>query len=264
MARRCSYLPLLLPQIRRHFSRWIGRTGVDERQLDLSMPWFSFADTALDWHYPVGLLYDLCGARERSPGDLRPWPLTVHFTAPPDYPPSILPFADPDVGMTASMYADGDAKKPASSMTLQSSFYASLKQADCLRFGTAKRMMNLTKAAQVQLWDALWTHNYARFWQVNEGLVTAEADGNFAEQRGNMVQRAPVRCYLVEPAGMRVVQWPIPIAGTTIGSVLELVEAPAQSLVMLHGAALSHETPLQWLAMNSAYADNFLHLVIVQ
>lgn len=161
MASRCGYLPLLLPQIRRHFSRWIGKSSAGGK-LDLSTPWFSHGVDPLNWHYPVGLLHDLALAKgnESSNGtSLRPWTLTIHFNV-EAYPTAILPFTDPDLSMTRSMLVEGvdcTGAQMASSMTLQNAFYSSLKQADCLRFGSCKRMMNLSKTAQIQLWDSLWT-----------------------------------------------------------------------------------------------------------
>jgi len=172
MAHRCSYLALLLPQIRRHFSRWIGRSSLaGEKQLDMSTPWFSFLDEPLNWHHPLGLLYDVQTARHGDVAELRPWTLVLHFSSLSVYPETILPFVDPDLAMTQSMYGTADAQDGSylsSTMTLQSAYYSSLKQADCLRFGTCKRMVNLSKAAQVQLWDALWTR-----------IILSRRDGSF-------------------------------------------------------------------------------------
>lgn len=294
MARRCSYLPLLLPQIRRHFSRWIGRSSLGK--LDLSTPWFTFMDRPLNWyelsslfdleliscrHYPIGLLHDIMVAENSSGSDgaplLRPWTIQIHFQA-SSYPyDSILPFVDPDLSMTRSMYQEAAVSNPSSfsgdctdaqfgggTMSLQSYFYSSLKQAEYLRFGTCKRMMNLTKASQIQLWDALWTHNFERYWKVNEGLVKTPESSDLS--KSNFVHRAPIRCYLIgDGTPVRIFQWPLRLEDATIETLsnqLRLGEAEQVHRVFLHGLELDPSTPLLWLTTNAAYADNFLHLVV--
>lgn len=211
-------------------------------------------------------------------GTLRPWSIKIHFEA-SSYPyDSILPFVDPDLSMTRSMYQEATRiSNPSSSsydcteaqigggtMSLQSYYYSALKQAECLRFGSCKRMMNLTKAAQIQLWDALWTHNFDRFWKVNDGLVKLSDSSD--STKGNLLHRAPIRCYLVSDAApVRIVQWPVKMEEATIQTLLDqlrLIEGERCSRVVLHGLELDPSTPLLWLSINAAYADNFLHLVV--
>lgn len=130
----------------------------------MSRPWFTFNGHPLNWHYPIGLIHDLLLASHGPSSELIPLALTVHFNS-AEYPNSILPFVDSDLAMTRSMYDPKDCTESQSmpqTMSLRSHYYAALKQADCLRFGTCKRMMNLAKSAQVQLWDALWTRTRYR------------------------------------------------------------------------------------------------------
>jgi autophagy-related protein 5 len=125
-------------------------------------------------------------------------------------------------------------------------------------------MMNLTKAAQIQLWDALWTHNFERYWKVNDGLVKTPDSSDFS--KSNFSHRAPVRCYLVgNGTPLRIVQWPLRLDDATIETLcnqLRLGQAEQLIRVLLHGLELDPSTPLLWLATNAAYADNFLHLVV--
>ncbi len=264
-APRCGYLPFVLPQIRRHFSRWISK--LNNPNNDLSHPWFSANDEPLNWHYPTGLLHDLMVARC---GHVAPFKLTIHFSGP--YPSLILPFTDPDVGLTQSMYQSLDCtsaqiSSDPSGMSLQSYFYSMLKQADCLRFGTCKRMMNLAKSAQCQLWDALWTHNYGKYWAVNEQLV--KSDGGEDGGKTNFVQRVPLRCYVVDrnkPGNderLKVLQWPVRLDESTIDSVVADLKLNRDISIFLHGINILPETPMKWLVTNLPYPDNFLHLVII-
>lgn len=248
MVHRCSYLPLLLPQIRRHFSRWIGRLG---SCLDQSQPWFSHeedGDVPLKWHYPVGLLYDL--ARARGSAANLPWSLTLHFSPHPS-PSPILPFTDPDL---TDHPADCTAAQQQSS--LPAHFYSSLKQADFLRFGSCRRMMGLARGAQMQLWDALWTHNYDRFWAVNGSLVE---DGDSVVG----VERAPLRLYLVRSdAPIRILQRPIQMDATLLSGLSPILPTAVKE-ARIHGLQIPLETPLRWLALNAAYPDNFIHLILI-
>lgn len=232
-------------------------------------------------HYPIGLLHDLMAAKYANDPDttscMRPWSIKIHFEA-SSYPyNAILPFVDPDLSMTRSMYQEASSANPSSSsydctdaqlcggtMSLQSYFYSSLKQSECLRFGTCKRMMNLTKASQIQLWDALWTHNFERYWKVNEGVVKMPDASDL--DKPNSLHRAPIRCYVVGGASpLRILQWPLRMEDATVQTVvdhLRLSSSERCSSVVLHGLELDPSTPLMWLTTNAAYADNFLHLVI--
>lgn len=100
-----------------------------------------------------------------------------------------------------------------------------------------------------------------RYWKINEGLVYS-ADGS--EATSKVKERAPIRCHLIkghEPC--RVLQWPISLEGCTVATVADqLSRFGAIKRVLLHGLELDPETPILWLALNMAYADNFVHLVI--
>lgn len=267
---RGSYLPLLLPQIKVHFSRWLGRLsrpteGDGEQQLDLSMPWFSWEGQPLHWHHPIGISFDICEQKSRkmAAGDsaavVLPWRLQVNFHKPYPAFPSLIPFTDPDAAEPTSVTS---AAAPA--LTIQQMFYSSWKQADCLRWGTVRRTANLSKAAQCQVWDGLWTRNHDRFWEVNTALVQEElAQANGGKQAAPMAQRVPVRAYILGADGsVNVKQWPIEMASShTVQSILTQLHLP-QAKAILHGLELHPETPLPWLALNCAYPDNFIHLLI--
>ena len=109
----------------------------------------------LKWHLPIGLLYDLyAGADPASKGDRDayasedatesptndsaggslPWRLTVHFS---DWPNEELVRLD------------------ANGMVMNDAFINSVKEADFLRNGTAKKIMSLSKEDSSGLWKAV-------------------------------------------------------------------------------------------------------------
>ena len=109
--------------------------------------WFSFEGVPLKWHYPIGLLYDLYA--EADPASSKggkpdetdentsiplPWRLTVHFN---DWPHEELVRLD----------AEG--------VVMNDAFINSVKEADFLRNGTAKKIMTLSKEDSSGLWEAV-------------------------------------------------------------------------------------------------------------
>nr|XP_023915575.1 autophagy protein 5-like [Quercus suber]POF25656.1 autophagy protein 5 [Quercus suber] len=75
LAPRIGYLPLLVPQIKPHFSNALPPGSPDT-------VWFDYNGLPLKWYIPTGVLFDLLCAEPE-----RPWNLTVHFRG---YPSNIL------------------------------------------------------------------------------------------------------------------------------------------------------------------------------
>lgn len=74
LVHRMSYFPLVLDRVQRYFNRFLNQhagNGPGEMWLEdeTGMP--------VQWHYPVGVLYDLAMSPTSVSGG--PWPLTVHF-----------------------------------------------------------------------------------------------------------------------------------------------------------------------------------------
>ncbi|KAF9908085.1 autophagy protein 5 [Linnemannia zychae] len=144
-----------------------------------------------------------------------------------------------------------------------------IKEADYIRNGSTKKVMNMSKSDQTQLWEGLWSKSYDQFWGMNQRLVSND---------GAMARNLPVRIYL--PENCPVIQdliSPIDEQGhpRTLRQVLhaavpdlfplehnELNSAPVAS-VLIHGVSPSLETDASWAAQTMAYPDNFLHLVVV-
>ncbi|KAJ3077688.1 autophagy protein 5 [Quaeritorhiza haematococci] len=200
LAPRITYLPLLTPLVRKHFveSCGVGYIGDDK---DI---WYSFEGTALKWHYPLGLLYDLhtISTRSRSRTDASPpptpWKITVHFR---EFPTDKLIRTHPSVSMDAP----------------HDFFMAMIKEvslgvkvlADFLRNGNVKKVMSLSKQDQTSLWEGLWEDNFEKFWAVNEKLITNE---------GSLPKNVPVRVFV---PGRPVIQEPIPPTTSTSGILEE-------------------------------------------
>ncbi|KAG0285041.1 autophagy protein 5, partial [Dissophora globulifera] len=199
-------------------------------------------------HYPIGLLYDIHGLQASAGrgmnGSLLPWKITVHFQ---NFP------------------ADKLIKSQAID-SCQDYFMSMIKEADYLRNGSTKKVMNLSKSDQTQLWDGLWSNNYDKFWGINHKLTTND----------NVVARhLPVRIYM--PENCPVIQDLVPsvdennqhrtlrqVLNQSLPDIFPLVETGAPvATAMIHGIIPSLDTSVIWASQNMSYPDNFLHLVVI-
>ncbi|KAG0053037.1 autophagy protein 5 [Gryganskiella cystojenkinii] len=229
-APRCSYLSVFANTVRNHFVRTRQTAGSGEI-------WFDYKGTPLKWWASNGVAIE----------GLLPWKVTVHFQ---NYPGDKLLSA-----------AQGEGCKDA--------FMSMIKEADYLRNGTTKKVMNLSKADQTQLWDGILKNDYNQFWDVNHRLVLND---------GAAPRHLPVRIYL--PGNCPVIQEPvIPLdeqdTPRTLGQILNDAlpalfplncdnATPRPSAgALIHGIRPSLDTSILWASQNLAYADNFLHLVII-
>nr|CAG8630470.1 8477_t:CDS:2 [Entrophospora candida]CAG8637908.1 9165_t:CDS:2 [Entrophospora candida] len=235
-APRCSYFPLLTSAIRKYFRDMAMNFIVDDAEI---------------WHYPIGLLFDLhTGYRpdSNSPPPL-PWSLTVHFK---DFP---------DDKLIRAQAIDAT----------QDFFMSMIKEADFLRNGTTKKVMNLSKNDQTQLWDGLWSKDYDKFWSMNYRLVIND---------GQVPRHIPLRIYL--PGDYPVIQESIsPLSENgnqlTLGNVLHQILPdffPSSSppplsnensfaAPIIHGIIPQLDIPIVWASQNLCYPDNFLHIVVL-
>ncbi|GAA5993516.1 hypothetical protein JCM10908_000627 [Rhodotorula pacifica] len=58
---------------------------------------------------------------------------------------------------------------------VRTGFMALIKEADYVRWGSTKRVMNLRKEQQDNLWDAVVQHDFEKYWQVASKLVPLPA-----------------------------------------------------------------------------------------
>ncbi|KAI9205737.1 autophagy protein Apg5-domain-containing protein [Polychytrium aggregatum] len=237
---RHSYLPLVAANAKAFFMD-LFELSSDPNDSEI---WFSYQNEPLKWHFPIGLLFDMFQAATPSTVPPTPWKIHIHFGGFP---------------------ADKLIKFP-SSGTLFDFFMSSIKEADHLRNGSTKKVMALSKADQLSLWDGLCQNDSQKFWAVNLKLVVIED--------GSTPPRAiPMRIYSESKA---VLQEPVPCvnretgADLTLGDVLNLAsietfpdpQAYQTHVPLVHGTIPKAETPILWLSQNMSFPDGFLHVVI--
>jgi hypothetical protein len=317
MTSRLTYLPLLLPQIRRHFNGLARSLDAgstlqtnDRLSLDTSEPNpaqkpasgsnsgrssptllaqsvakshssspvagsssainlpFNFyftcslndAKVFLPWNLPVGLLFDLFRlASAAADHCCIPWRLALLCLSSSSSSPLSL-----DTETVLASCIPTAPVLPLSEDALVSFYFASLKEADYTRCGgSARNVMNLSRAEQVQLFEAVRADQFDRFWKINSKLVGGHMSSG--------IKSIPVKCFIIHEqkrALIKRVQVPISPEdqGQTLGCWLS-AEFPSLSSnpfqCILHGAEVPPEIKLIDLAMNCAFADNFLYLIII-
>ncbi|EDN11431.1 autophagy protein 5 [Histoplasma capsulatum] len=284
---RVSYLPFLLPRLRAFFA-----TSLIDIEAQDYQGWFSFEGVPLKWHYPLGLLYDLYSGADpvtskstvgehlshttsprqpndpephnvHEPGDPIPWQLQVHFS---DWPDQELVRLD----------ADG--------RVIHDAFINSVKEADFVRNGTAKRIMTLSKEDSSGLWQAVQEHDFTNFQRISNILIPGGP---------NHFRNIPLRIFLPSPPNsatpsLKVIQslFPptIPPAANqtgapgrqtqpqpqTIGSSLNSLlpslfpskRIPVLAKPVLQGAVVPMTAPLEEVVRVAGYADGWLAIVV--
>ncbi|KAG6813647.1 hypothetical protein H0H92_008884 [Tricholoma furcatifolium] len=146
-APRVSYLPLLMPEIRR-FLMDVVFDDAAAKVLKEEDWWFESAEgILLKWHWPVGLIYDnhsiSMSVRPSNP-QFTPMRLVLHLASPPTEKLLASPSAD----------------------ACKLAFMGQLKEADFIRWGNTKRMTGLRKADQDGLWEGIRDHNFDNYWRV--------------------------------------------------------------------------------------------------
>ncbi|KAI8582292.1 hypothetical protein K450DRAFT_228269 [Umbelopsis ramanniana AG] len=234
---RTSYLILLTEEIRDLY-RATGLTLPDST----AEIWFEYQGKPLKWHYPLGLLYDILCISEPSYLQMEdtksiPWNIKVHFR---NYP-------------AAHLFRDQSAA------TAQDFFMSMIKEADFLRYGSTKRVMNLSKSDQTQLWESLCSNDFDSFWKVNQRLIPVD---------DQVVRHIPLRLYL--PDDCPVIQDRVS-PRTEDGEELTMEQIirellptldTSKSKAVCHGVIVPFDTPIIWASRNLAYPDNFLHIAL--
>ncbi|KAM5533044.1 hypothetical protein V8D89_013312 [Ganoderma adspersum] len=148
-APRVSYLPLLVPEIKR-FLMDVVFDEAAARVIKEEDWWFESEEgSLLKWHWPIGLIYDnhtitLSARPNTPPSFFMPLRLTLHLASPPTEKLLLAP--------------NPEACKQA--------FMGQLKEADFIRWGSTKRMTGLRKAEQDGLWEGIKEHNFDEYWRV--------------------------------------------------------------------------------------------------
>jgi autophagy-related protein 5 len=171
MVPRQSYLSALVPALMAHFKSCVRDDAADTDLWIEAEAGETGAKVPLQWHVPVGVLFDLLGsapsagvARASSAGAFRtrgraaqlPWPLVAHFQGHPAKRILRLP-------------ADREE-------WTKRRYFNSLKQALFLQHGTTQPMMSLSAAKQSRLWSSLVDNSAASFVDAAAPLLTSTAD----------------------------------------------------------------------------------------
>lgn len=246
LAPRGSYIRLITEGVRRYFQEHVHEvTDIYDEM------WFSYNGKPLKWHYPIGVLFDTL-AYDNS----LPWNLTVHFSG--------FPF---DEVLSCKV---GSVEK-----VIESHLLNMIKQSDCIKFGTAKRVQSLLKKDHQTLWNSfkkqVSNDSYEQYWEVNKRIV----------ERGEneFVRCVPFRLYdgdkpvFMKPISPLDEDRQSKTLGVFLSEVDEsLVEVSLDNQVLLsknikvliQGVEPSLDTPILWLIDFCSNPDNFLHIAIIR
>eukprot|EP00123_Amoebidium_parasiticum_P020763 comp5595_c0_seq1/m.1503 comp5595_c0_seq1/g.1503 ORF comp5595_c0_seq1/g.1503 comp5595_c0_seq1/m.1503 type:complete len:283 (-) comp5595_c0_seq1:131-979(-) len=237
LAQRCSYLTLVTDAVQRHFTNSISIPDCDDEI------WFEYEGIPLKWHWPIGVLFDLYG----NPNKL-PWPITVHFQC----------------------YPEDEILHCQSKEVVEAHLTSCIKEADCLRNGSAKRTLEFQPKHWKQLWEGLRKGRYESYWEINKKLM--------ARDDNQSIKNIPFRLYVKNQNVQRDPFSPLHVDGRqkTLGDMLcelrpdlfppgstspNATEQPKAKL-LIHGVNASYDTPVLWMSDNLSHPDNFLHIIL--
>ncbi|KAK5008476.1 Autophagy protein 5, partial [Cryomyces antarcticus] len=217
----------------------------------------------------------------RDNSGVLPWRLVVHFTT---WPEEQLIKLDANGKVLHDAFINS-VKEVLEAYSSPSSIGTELtaavsSQADYTRNGTAKVVMSLSKDDSTALWRAVQQHDLSLFNTINNKLLNPP---------GSKLRHIPVKIYLpttASPSGttategsaasIRVVQSLVApflpsrqpqTLGTALNDILPTVfpsrRNPLLAHAVLHGAVVPLGAVLQDLGKALAYADGFLHVVVV-
>ncbi|PIA14086.1 APG5-domain-containing protein [Coemansia reversa NRRL 1564] len=280
---RVSYLPFVTSRVK---ERWLdpmlalsGIRAVGDGQAIIkeSDIWFEYNGQPLKWHYPVGLLYDMLVSDVAKGEAELPWSLTLHVRK----------------------FPVGKLVPSPSTQAMRDMFMAMIKEADFIRNGSTKRVMDLARSDQMQLLDGLESHSYEKYFAIHSIIVPAHdskalASSSSTKTKSPMPKAIPVRFYMLTAGAnedgrdastqadfsqFHISQIPVPLFKETSGTeqttvadafrlCYEISDPMSSAFVanctcLCQGIKAPWESPIAWLADNLFYADCFLHLVVV-
>ncbi|KIL68948.1 hypothetical protein M378DRAFT_120231, partial [Amanita muscaria Koide BX008] len=288
-APRVSYLPLLMPEIRKYlmevvFDEAAGKVLKEEDW------WFETEEgTTLKWHWPIGLIYDnhVISSSLRVPGSnptslVNPLRLILHLASPPTDKLLLNPSAE----------------------GCKQAFMGQLKEADFIRWGNTKRMTGLRKADQDGMWEGIREHNFEEYWRVASKVTPTvgsarsqspspspltmhsrppSVDHAAAPEKDGAynVRSVPVRLYLPDGPVIQDLVPPTLDDGTNhtlhhyLSSHVPLLFPPKspmspkrtnvfldQAYVLIQGVAAPLEAEMAWLGACLAGADGWVNVCV--
>ncbi|KAJ4028669.1 autophagy protein 5 [Fusarium irregulare] len=156
-------------------------------------------------------------------------------------------------------------------------FLNCVKEADFIRNGNANQIMKMSKENTTQLWNAVIDNDHASYNRINSRLLNAPT----------ALKHVPVRIYVPtsgpessathpEHATFKVIQSLVTATGSDrrpklLGQALKEVlpglfpssRDPILAKVVMHGAGVPFDAPLEDLMREAAYPDGWLCLVVI-
>ncbi|KAL4074331.1 autophagy protein Apg5-domain-containing protein [Scleroderma citrinum] len=291
-APRVSYLPLLMPELRR-FLMDVVFDDAAARILKEEDWWFESEEgTLLKWHWPIGLIYDnhtisasvrASSAASSSTGtsiatdmEITPLKLILHLASPPTEKLLLPPSAE----------------------ACKQAFMGQLKEADFIRWGNTKRITGLRKAEQDGIWEGIREHNFDDYWRVASKIVPtttpttrpsspppSSSASAHARAQSNDPQNTPDRdgAYNVRSVPVRLYLPDGPVIQDLVPPVLEDVTPhtlahylsthlpqlfPSRTsglnlaFPLIQGIVLPPETEMAWLGVCLAGADGWVNVCV--
>ncbi|KAH8119041.1 autophagy protein 5 [Phellopilus nigrolimitatus] len=277
-APRVSYLPLLVPEIKR-FLTDIVLDGAGGKTVKEEEWWFETEDKVLmKWHWSIGLLYDFNNItaslkkRPRSDQQLTPLRLILHLAAPPTERLLLSPSIE----------------------ACKQAFMGQLKEADFLRWGNTKRMTGLRQAEQDGIWDGIRSHNFDEYWRIAAKITptttpvrptspppssvslhsrppSTDPAGAPDKDGAYNVRSVPVRMYLADGPVLQGLAPPILESGSfntlrnflcTHLPLLFPSQKRALAYAVVQGVVCPLDAEIAWLGACMAGADGWVNLMI--
>ncbi|KAJ2497942.1 autophagy protein 5 [Coemansia sp. RSA 1972] len=273
---RINYLPFITGRVK---EQWLdpmlalsGVRAVDDMTINESDIWFEYNGQPLRWHYPAGLLYDMLVSNVAHGEPELPWSLTLHVRKFPVR--KLIP-------------------QP-STQQMRDMFMAMIKEADFIRNGSTKRVMDLAKSDQMQLLDGLEVHSFEKYYAIHSIIVPlhdakAVVVSSGSKARSGLPKAIPLKFYMLsgqedandstqpDISQFHVSQLPVPLTKDgsepmTVADAFrlsyEITDTSGNAFItncacLCQGITIPWETPIAWLTDNLFYADCFLHLVVV-
>ena len=205
LLKRNSYLPFYSCSILEYFNCILETPILNENQI-----WYSIHSEPLKWHLPIGLLYDLYGQESV------PFQIQIHFN---EYPMDAL-------------------LRYESKSSLQDNYMNTLKESDYLRYGSAKKVMGLSKKDQLSLWSSIEKDDYTTFDSIQSGLILQDLDWKFLT----------IRLYSLNPS-YSMEQFKIPWPENqdiSITDTLKPLVGREEFVLILHGIRLKGNESTIW------------------
>lgn len=204
---RISYLPLIVADVRKNLLELVleqpALNVLNEKEL-----WFEYEGQPLRWHWQIGLLYDYhtsnpartavvyqsSSANTSGLGSLRSEPPLIPQSGtdrgvPPPGQPSRLPW---NIRLRLSKPPVERLHSNSGLESCKTSFMSMIKEADFVRYGSTKKVVNLRKQEQDTLWDGVVSHDYELFWSIANKLVPNASVSSFDTAAGAAPNRSPI------------------------------------------------------------------------